>query len=66
MTTQPIQRATDSVKTERTWCALSLGSAIQSLRYLASKETVMSHQASGFSIRNPRNPEADSTKAALD
>lgn len=44
-------------------CALSTGGMGW---YLGSKETVItSHQASAFTARNPRNPEAD-PKAALD
>lgn len=60
MLTQSTQLCTDSGKTGgMPWCALSVGET-HGLRYLGSKETVIKHaQASAFSIRNPRNPEAD-------
>lgn len=70
MTTQAIQLPASSVKTGGMWCALSMGhgSTIRGLRYLgSSKETVItSSQASVFTARNPRNPEADQHQAALD
>jgi len=70
MTTQLIQQLpTESVRADRMWCALSLGKTNGSsfrLSYLGSTETVIkAHQASAFTARNPRNPEADH-QAALD
>lgn len=65
MRTQLTQQIPSSTaKAGSVWCALSLGKRMGSFRlsYLGS-ETV--HQALVFTVRNPRNPEADH-KAALD
>lgn len=64
MTTQLTRlTSTQTVKSVGMWCALSFSVEGLSASYLGMP--IKSHQASAFTARNPRNPEADH-KAALD
>jgi hypothetical protein len=58
MLPQSTQLCTDSGKTGMPWCTLSMGET-RGLRYLGSKETVITHAPASAFTSNPRNPEAD-------